>query len=387
MHVGAPQGSILAATLFRLHIHFLPSIFFQTTTHLFADDLAILMTGSLEKRFSLNIVELEERAKHVMCTLEKYAENNLLPVNIKKTKAVLMHSVIAPPLPKLEYKKQKIEIVPSFKYLGVTITQKLGWGLYIDDKLKTIRKTYNAMKTLFYNIPKSEMCLRRRIFLAFSLPHFIWLMTTWFFFSENQQQKINKTFISGLKIVYGLYGWDDITTLILCQEKTLQDYIYAFWLRFSIHLEKSLEATSYQHTWTAFQAITTLDKTLYKKFGGESQGTVVAGGNGSGNRLDQLSNPRYIFVDRDHSVYVSEYRNDRVMKWIEGAQQGIIVAGGPGKGNGLTQLSCPYGVVAEQLGTVYVADLENHRIVRWSKGATQGRVIVSEKGEGGQLAA
>ena len=39
---------------------------------------------------------------------------------------------------------------------------------------------------------------------------------------------------------------------------------------------------------------------------GESQGTVVAGGNGDGNRLDQLSDPQYVFVDRDHSVYVSE---------------------------------------------------------------------------------
>ena len=35
---------------------------------------------------------------------------------------------------------------------------------------------------------------------------------------------------------------------------------------------------------------------------GESQGTVVAGGNERGNRLYQLSYPRYVFVDRDHSV-------------------------------------------------------------------------------------
>ncbi|CAF4017507.1 unnamed protein product, partial [Rotaria sp. Silwood1] len=49
---------------------------------------------------------------------------------------------------------------------------------------------------------------------------------------------------------------------------------------------------------------------------GESQGTLVAGGNGSGKRLDQLSLPQYVFVDRDHSVYVSEWGNRRVMKWI-----------------------------------------------------------------------
>ncbi|CAF4252361.1 unnamed protein product [Rotaria sp. Silwood2] len=117
---------------------------------------------------------------------------------------------------------------------------------------------------------------------------------------------------------------------------------------------------------------------------GESQGTVVAGGNGSGNRLDQLSGPTYVFVDRDHSVYVSDWGNHRLMKWVEGAKQGIVVAGGQEEGNGLTQLSCPQGVVVDQLGTVYVADCGNDRIMRWPKGATQGSVIVGGNGEGGQ---
>ncbi|CAF4699448.1 unnamed protein product, partial [Rotaria sp. Silwood2] len=82
---------------------------------------------------------------------------------------------------------------------------------------------------------------------------------------------------------------------------------------------------------------------------GESEGTVIAGGNGQGNRLDQLYSPRHVFVDRDHSVYVSEEGNDRVMKWIEGAKQGIVVAGGQGKGNGLTQLFNPEGVVIDDI--------------------------------------
>ncbi|CAF4538189.1 unnamed protein product, partial [Rotaria magnacalcarata] len=78
--------------------------------------------------------------------------------------------------------------------------------------------------------------------------------------------------------------------------------------------------------------------------------------NGNGNRLDQLFYPTYAFVDRDHSLYVSECGSHRVMKWMEGAKQGIVVAGGQGQGNGLTQLSYPHGVVVDQLGTVYVAD-------------------------------
>ena len=115
---------------------------------------------------------------------------------------------------------------------------------------------------------------------------------------------------------------------------------------------------------------------------GESQGTVVAGGNGDGNRLDQLSYPEYVFVDRDHSVYVSDRGNHRVMKWMEGAKEGIVVAGGQGSGNSLRQLSYPEGVVVDQLGTVYVADTGNARIMGWMKGGREGNIIVGAKGRG-----
>jgi sugar lactone lactonase YvrE len=131
--------------------------------------------------------------------------------------------------------------------------------------------------------------------------------------------------------------------------------------------------------------VTDVEKAEVRRYRrGESEGTVVAGGNADGNRLDQLSDPHYVFVDRDHSVYVSDWRNHRVMKWVEGSKQGIGVAGGKGQGNAHTQVSYPFGVVADQLGTVYVADRVNDRIMRWPKGATQGSVIVGGNGRGGQ---
>ncbi|CAF4580402.1 unnamed protein product [Rotaria sp. Silwood1] len=114
----------------------------------------------------------------------------------------------------------------------------------------------------------------------------------------------------------------------------------------------------------------------------ESRGTVIAGGNGQGNRLDQLSHPTYVFIDRDHSVYISDHSNHRVMKWMKDSKHGMVVAGGQGQGNSLTQLSNPGGVVVDQLGTVYVADSWNHRIMRWSQGAAQGSVIIGGNGQG-----
>jgi len=115
---------------------------------------------------------------------------------------------------------------------------------------------------------------------------------------------------------------------------------------------------------------------------GDKNGIVVAGGNWKGDRLNQLNQPRYIFVDQDHSVYVSDRNNHRVMKWMKDAKEGIIVAGGQGYGHGLAQLAGPHGLIVDQLGTIYIADQYNHRVMRWLKGATQGSVIVGGNGLG-----
>lgn len=115
---------------------------------------------------------------------------------------------------------------------------------------------------------------------------------------------------------------------------------------------------------------------------GEKDGTLVAGGNGGGNRLDQLNQPYYVFVDQDQSVYVSEYGNHRVMKWVKDAREGMVVAGGHGQGNALKQLSNPLGLVVDQFNTIYVAEQSNHRVMRWLKGAVEGTVIVGGNGQG-----
>ena len=115
---------------------------------------------------------------------------------------------------------------------------------------------------------------------------------------------------------------------------------------------------------------------------GDSHGTLVAGGNGQGNRLNQLNNPAQVFVDQNHSVYVADWFNHRVMKWVKGATEGIVVAGGQGKGGALSQLYHPEAVIVDQLGTLCIADRYNHRIVRWKKGAAAGEVLVGGNGAG-----
>jgi len=114
----------------------------------------------------------------------------------------------------------------------------------------------------------------------------------------------------------------------------------------------------------------------------EKQGTIVAGGNGKGDKLNQLNRPGPIFVDRDDSIYVSDRDNHRVMKWLKGAKEGIIVAGGLGQGNSLKQLSYPHGLVVNEIRDVYVVDRWNHRIMCWPSGSKEGHAVVGGNGRG-----
>jgi len=118
------------------------------------------------------------------------------------------------------------------------------------------------------------------------------------------------------------------------------------------------------------------------EIGKGKEGIIVAGGNGRGNKLNQLNYPTYIFIDREESVYVSDNGNHRVMKWYKGANEGIVVAGGQGPGNSLNQLNHPYGLLVNEVGDIYVADYGNHRIMCWSLGSKEGRVVVDGNGFG-----
>ncbi|CAF1128364.1 unnamed protein product [Adineta ricciae] len=111
--------------------------------------------------------------------------------------------------------------------------------------------------------------------------------------------------------------------------------------------------------------------------------TVVAGGNGAGGQLNQLNSPGFIFVDDEQSIYISDYSNHRVVKWRKDAKEGIVVvAGGNDHESILGQLYNPGGLVVDDYDHIYVADYSNHRIMRWIEGKAESEVVVGGNGEG-----
>ncbi|CAM4838629.1 unnamed protein product [Rotaria magnacalcarata] len=107
-------------------------------------------------------------------------------------------------------------------------------------------------------------------------------------------------------------------------------------------------------------------------------GITVAGVGGSpGNNSNQLNTPADVSVDFSNTLYIADYGNNRIQKWLNGASDGITIAGQASRisGSNATDLLHPGGVLVDLTGNIYIADTNNHRIQLWANGALSGVTI------------
>ncbi|CAF1035450.1 unnamed protein product [Adineta steineri] len=155
-------------------------------------------------------------------------------------------------------------------------------------------------------------------------------------------------------------------------------------------------------------------------------GRVVAGGNGKGNRKDQLDFPRNVIIDTDNliicdwgnrrvvrwprrngtegeiiisdiecfgglaidesrNLYVADFQKNEVKRWKQGEVQGTVVAGGHGDGNDLNQLNGPTYIFVDRNHSIYISDKDNHRVMMWKEGAQEGVIVAGGRGKGNNL--
>lgn len=119
---------------------------------------------------------------------------------------------------------------------------------------------------------------------------------------------------------------------------------------------------------------------------GYGSGIGIAGYNGVGTAANQFNTPYSICLDNNaNDVYISDYVNNSVLKWTVGNTTGTVVAGGNGSGTAANQFNGAAGILIDGLKNLYVADGGNGRIQRWAQGATTGTTIVGGNGFGTAL--
>ena len=117
-NTGAPQGRVLSPILFTLYTSDCTINHSDQRLIKFADDSSIIGL----------ITEDEEAYRKSIDTFVTWCDEHYLLLNVKKTKELIFDfRRMKDPLQPICIKNEEVEVVSTYKYLGVTIDDQLSW--------------------------------------------------------------------------------------------------------------------------------------------------------------------------------------------------------------------------------------------------------------------
>lgn len=170
-HSGVPQGSVLGPFLFNIYVNDIVEIDKNAQFILYADDTTILVSG-------LDIHEVTKKAEHVLEKLSLWSDGNALKINASKSKAILFqaknkHANIHNDL---KLGSVPIEIVRSYKILGVTFSTTLSWNCHIQSLSKSLSAAVGALSRCRHLFP---IAAKLQIYHALFASHINYCTLVW----------------------------------------------------------------------------------------------------------------------------------------------------------------------------------------------------------------
>ena len=123
---------------------------------------------------------------------------------------------------------------------------------------------------------------------------------------------------------------------------------------------------------------TTSTATTTRLLNWNTTGLTLAGmTNISGTAANQLNLPVDLALDPSNNMYIADYRNSRIQRWVAGASSGTTVAGLANGTFGRTAdaLYTPPGVFLDGQDRLFIGDSGNHRVQLYLNGSSSGTTI------------
>ncbi|CAF4214896.1 unnamed protein product, partial [Adineta steineri] len=110
-------------------------------------------------------------------------------------------------------------------------------------------------------------------------------------------------------------------------------------------------------------SIISLEKPKLNKW--KQNAITVVGGNGQGQKLNQLNHPNGIFIDKNKNIFIADSYNHRIIEWKYNESKGQIIAGRNKQENRMDQLNYPKDVIVDQQNhLIIIADSGNRRVIQ-----------------------
>ena len=170
INTGAPQGCVLSAFLFIIYTNALSQFSPNCKIIKYADDTVVV--GLINN-------DNEDDYRQTICYVTDWCSKNYLDLNVNKTKEIIID------MRKRKNSKEAItinnsavDIVSSYKYLGVTIQDDLKWNLHVETQTKKANKRMYSVRRLYkLKIDSKILCLFYNSVVSSVLTYAI---TSWF---------------------------------------------------------------------------------------------------------------------------------------------------------------------------------------------------------------
>lgn len=196
VELGVKQGCILSPLLFSLYVNDLADILPNGVNVadtiikilLYADDIVLLADSQAE-------------LQQMIDALYSYCSTWCLKVNLDKSKIIVFRSGsrISTNL-NWQYGDDNIEIVNSYKYLGVDITYNLSFKKHLNNKLAASKLAINSTWSKYINHPKISKDNKLKIFHAASRSIMLYSAQVWGYQKYDEVEKLFRFFIK--KMLY-----------------------------------------------------------------------------------------------------------------------------------------------------------------------------------------
>lgn len=238
LRTGVPQGSILGPILFCLFINDLPSVCENVSFHLYADDIQIY----LSRRIGL-IDDLIFRINEDLTSICKWAEENGLTLNPKKTQALLVSKkeYNTEQLPTISLYNSSVSYVKSVTSLGFKVTNDLSCRDQINF---VVGRIYGTLRKLWISSNFTPTDTRLRLVKTLLVPIILFSELVYPKLDSMSEHKLNVAFNDMTRYVYDLRRYDHIspysTKILNCTVSKYTNYRNCIFLHKVIHTKTPL---------------------------------------------------------------------------------------------------------------------------------------------------